>query len=653
MIRTFRYLLLAPLLLPLVSVQGVEPGTLAVAALSAATTSPPQLVRPGDWAQWGGSNCKNNTPEGKNIPTDWTVTVDNKTNRLVKEKSANVKWAARLGSQSYGNVTVANGKVYAGTNNGYGWLKRYPASVDLGCLLCFDEKNGEFLWQHSNEKLITGRVHDWPLQGICCAPLIEGDRLWYVTSRGEVVCLDTEGFYDNEDDGPVQNEWAKQFEMPKLDDPTKDKVAPSVAALEKGELGADVITALKAAGCEIGDGIKIIPTDPGKKWTFSAKGKASERSYEIRLEGTKLVGYRQVTVDDKDEADVVWKVSMMKELGTSQHNMCACSVTIVGDTLFVNTGNGVDDGHVAIPAPHAPSFIALDKKTGKLLWKDESPGTKILHGQWSSPSYAVIKGRAQIFFGGGDGWLYAFDPAGDGKGNSKLLWKFDCNPKTSKYALTGATRNHLIGTPVIYNDLVYVGVGEDPEHGIANGHLWCIDPTKDGDVSPELAYKVTDLEHPIPHTRREQAVDEKEGEVARPNPNSAAVWHYVGEDANGDGKLSDEETMHRTCGTVVIKDDILVIPDFVGIVHCLDAKTGKRYWSHDMMAECWSSACIVEDKIYVADSEADISIFKLAKEKDLVAEVNIGGQVYSTPVVAQNVLYLSNQQWVFAIEAAK
>jgi hypothetical protein len=53
---------------------------------------------------------------------------------------------------------------------------------------------GTFLWQDSSEKLASGRVHDWPLQGICCSPLVEGDRLWYVSSRGEVKCLDTEGF---------------------------------------------------------------------------------------------------------------------------------------------------------------------------------------------------------------------------------------------------------------------------------------------------------------------------------------------------------------------------------------------------------------------------------------------------------------------------
>src|SRR5690606_20123898 len=135
----------------------------------------------------------------------------------------------------------------------------------------------------------------------------------------------------------------------------------------------------------------------------------------------------------------------------------------------------------------------------------------------------------------------------------------------------------IIATPVIYDDLVYVAVGQDPEHGEGDGHLWCIDPTKRGDVSPELAFNVNDLEKPIPH-KRIQAVVKEEGEVARPNPNSAVVWHYGKEDLDGDGDISFEETMHRSIGTATIKNDILVLADFSGLVHCLDAKTGKPLW---------------------------------------------------------------------------
>ena len=100
-------------------------------------------------------------------------------------------------------------------------------------------------------------------------------------------------------------------------------------------------------------------------------------------------------------------------------------------------------------------------------------------------------------------------------------------------------------------------------------------PTKRGDVSPELAVNVGDRTKPIPH-RRLKAVDETSGEVAVSNPNSAVVWHYSKFDQDGDGEIAFEEEMHRSCGTVAIKDDLLFISDFSGLFHCLDAKTGNR-----------------------------------------------------------------------------
>ena len=107
----------------------------------------------------------------------------------------NILWSRELGSQSYGGPVVANGKIFVGTNNTSAYLTRYPKAVDLGVLLCFDANDGTFLWQASSEKLPTGRVHDWPLQGVTSTPAVDQDRLYYVNNRCELVCLDTEGFH--------------------------------------------------------------------------------------------------------------------------------------------------------------------------------------------------------------------------------------------------------------------------------------------------------------------------------------------------------------------------------------------------------------------------------------------------------------------------
>src|SRR5262245_34087416 len=377
-----------------------------------------------NWSMWCGSAARNNTPSGVNIPTEWEVgDFDFRTGAWDSANAKNIKWVAPLGSRSYGSAVVHDGKVFTGSNNTAGHLKRFPPEVDLGCLLCFDIKDGKFLWQHSSPKLPSGRVHDWPHEGVCSVPYCEGNRIWFVTNRCEVRCLDINGFLDGKNDGPYQTE------------------------------RADVMAQVKAAGL-------------------------------------------QVTPDMRQEADVIWVFDMMKELGVSPHNMSSCSMTAAGDTLFVCTSNGIDEEHKFVPAPDAPSFMAMDKNTGKVLWTDNSPGANIHHGQWSSPAYAVIDGQPQIIFGGGDGWVYSFDPKGGSDGKSKLLWKFDANPKTAKLELMGkGTRNDCIATPVVYNNKVYIGTGQDPEHGEGVGQLWCIDPTKklDGsEVSQPLTFHASD-----------------------------------------------------------------------------------------------------------------------------------------------------------------
>ena len=194
---------------------------------------------------------------------------------------------------------------------------------------------------------------------------------------------------------------------------------------------------------------------------------------------------------------------------------------------------------------------------------------------------------------------------------------------------------------------VYIATGQDPEYGEGPGHLWCIDPTKRGDVSPELVFDKDGK--PVP-PRRIQAVDAAAGETARPNPNSAAVWHYTGNDANGDGKLDFEETMHRTLGMAAIKDDLLVIADLAGLVHCLDAKTGKVHWTHDMMAAIWGSPLIVDGKIYIGDEDGDVAVFELSEKMNLLAENNVGSSIYGSAVVVDDVLYLATRSHLIAIK---
>lgn len=311
--------------------------------------------------------------------------------------------------------------------------------------------------------------------------------------------------------------------------------------------------------------------------------------------------------------------------------------------LFVCTSNGVDE-EANVPSPAAPSFLCINRENGKIVWSDKGPGANILHGQWSSPAYAELGGTKQVIFGGGDGWLYSFDPEGE-NGKSKLLWKFDCNPKATLYDIGGyEDRNFIIATPVIYDGMVYVAVGEDPELGEGKGHLWCIDPTKRGDVSPTLVFNKQAPNTPIP-PKRLQALVEEDGDFEKPNPNSAAIWHYQGSDPE-----DFETTMHRTLGSVAIRDNFLFISDQSGLFHCLDAKTGKAHWTYDMFSDTWGAPLLTKEHVYISDAEGDIAIFKISEEQEMVAEINMDSAVYTSPVAANGKLYISTRNRLYALQ---
>jgi outer membrane protein assembly factor BamB len=638
------------------SIMSAEPATSESGV--AEYSKPADVLSAGaDWPQWGGTRFRNNVPEVTGLPATWNIgKFDRKTGDWDKSKAANINWFSKLGSQTYGNPVVADSQVYVGTNNGTGYLSRYPSEVDLGCLLAFEESTGKFLWQHSSEKLPTGRVHDWPLQGICCAPLIEGNRLWFVTSRGEVRCLDTKGFHDGEDNGPVKNEMAFVTEFMNSG-PSAKAFANTVAGLDSQKLSNEARQAIDKAGEKIAREVTVKVIEAGKKWSVVGNFDGADRNLMAVIAGPRVKFMKALSIDDKDEADTMWIYDMMADKGVSQHNMCSCSVTSYGDLLFVITSNGVDESHIVIPSPDAPSFLCMDKNNGEVLWHDKSPGLNIHHGQWSSPAVAELGGVPQVIFVGGDGYLYSFKADRGQNGKGELLWKFDSNPKTAKLLLGGeGTRNDIIGTPVIYNDLVYVAVGQDPEHGEGEGRLWCIDPTKRGDVSPTLSMKVEGGSRtPIPH-RRIQAVVEKEGDVEVDNPNSAAVWNYDLSDNNKDGEIDFEEEMHRTIGSCAIKDDVLYIADLSGLIHCLDAKgsaDGKAivHFTYDMLAQSWGSPLIADGKVYIGDEDGDLAVFEFGSENaEPIEEISMGSSVYTTPIAANGKLFISTKDKLFCIE---
>lgn len=459
--------------------------------LAALSFVPATAVDAQDWPMWGGSPARNMVSTVKGLPESWDPA-----------SGANIKWKAPLGTTSNGNPVVAGGKIFLGTNNA---KPRNPAITgDKGVLMCLRESDGSLLWQAISDKLEVGGDADWQEEGVCSSPAVEGNRVYYVTNRGELVCLDADGFSDNENDGPFVDE------------------------VHKG------------------------PAD----------------------------------------ADIIWKLDMRRELGVQQLFMASSSPAVSGDLVFVGTSNGRDVNDEKVPAPKAPSFLAVNKLTGRVVWQDSSPGEGILHGQWSSPAVAVVNDVEQAIFPGGDGWLYAFNAK-----TGERLWSFDMNPKD---AVWPKTRNYGVATPVFNGGRIFVSSGQDPDHSNGVAHTYAINPDGRGDITA-----------------------------------TGRVWQY--------------DKIRRSMSTAAVADGLVFVADLQGVLHCLEANTGKPLWSYDMLAPVWGSPLVVDGKVYLGDEDGDVAVFLAAPAMKMLAEIAMDNAVLGTPVAANGVLYVMTRSDLYAI----
>ncbi len=84
----------------------------------------------------------------------------------------------------------------------------------------------------------------------------------------------------------------------------------------------------------------------------------------------------------------------------------------------------------------------------------------------------------------------------------------------------------------------------------------------------------------------------------------------------------------------------MVISDFSGLVHCLNAKTGKPYWVYDMLAACWSSPVIIRNYVYVGDEDGDVTILGLSPDPSVAIPGRLPGGDPTTGALRE--IYMHN-----------
>ena len=62
---------------------------------------------------------------------------------------------------------------------------------------------------------------------------------------------------------------------------------------------------------------------------------------------------------------------------------------------------------------------------------------------------------------------------------------------------------------------------------------------------------------------------------------------------------------------------------------------------------------LIDGKLYIGDEDGDVCILQEGKVKKVIAEINMGSSVYSTPVPANGVLYIANRNQLYALAEKK
>ena len=485
--------------------------------------TPGRADAPAPAGRWGGAAGPNMVSDARELPAD--------------PGAAPALWELKLGTHQYSIPTVDRGRIYIGSNDA-GIDRPGVRPTGGGVVLCVEQATGKVLWRLASPRFFDGvkapSHFDQFGCGIASGPLVDGERVYVVGNRGEVLCLDREG-QANGNDGPFTDELA-------------------------------YMGVTNAAEHPLGPG----------------------------------------------DGDIVWKYDFRAELGVIPHDTCGSTLLLVDGLLYACTSNGLDDKHETAPAPLAPSLIVLDARTGRLVARDgEEIGRRVLHGQWSSPSAGRVDGRTLIFFGGGDGILYAFEPPAPSAAGAepqvlKKVWQCDANPPSYRtkdgQPVPYSRWNHnspegpseIVGTPVFWEGSVYVTIGQSPLHGVGGG---CV-------------------------TR----IDAATGRV---------VWTAT--------------MVERSLATPAIAGGLVYVPDCTGNLHCLDLATGARCWVHPLGAKDWGSSAFVADgKVYAGTEAAVLWVLKAGRELEVLSRTHLQA-IPITPTAVDGVLYLPTQRSLRAI----
>ncbi|HEX8915900.1 MAG TPA: PQQ-binding-like beta-propeller repeat protein [Humisphaera sp.] len=262
------------------------------------------------------------------------------------------------------------------------------------------------------------------------------------------------------------------------------------------------------------------------------------------------------------------------------------SPTLWQDRLFMNY-DGSDFQYI----------VALDKATGKTLWKtdrsadyrdaDPKTGKPKADGDFrksfTTPRVATYNGRTEVVSVGSK-CAYAYDPA-----TGKELWRLE-------FAAAGNPDSHTVGvTPVLGPDLMYLCTGN------GKSEMWAVKPGGTGQLNGD-----------------------------------AIVWRV-------------KKNVPKRASPLLV-DGLLYTVDDDGMAICTDAKTGEEAWKQRLSGKGFSaSPTFADGRIYFVGENGATTTILPGREFKKVGEGEFPDGFMASPAVADGAFFLRTKTALYRV----
>ena len=379
---------------------------------------------------------------------------------------------------------------------------------------------------------------------------------------------------------------------------------------------------------------------------------------------------------------ITWAEGKNVRWKTPIHGRAWSSPVILGNQIWMTT---------ATPDGRELSAVAVDPESGKIiydlrLFRVETPQYAHPFNSYASPTPVLEPGRAYVTFGSPG--TAAIDTK-----TGKVVWErrdLECN--------------HFRGagsSPIIFGDLLIMNFdGSDVQYVIAldkrtGKTVWrtnrSIDfkdlgpdgkPQADGDFRKAFStpHVITVAGDPVlvsigskatygydPRTGKELwRVEERANHSGstRPvaggglvfYPSGWATGELLAVKPDGRGDVTATHVVWRVGQGVpkkpslLLKDDLIFMINDVGIMTCLDAKTGQAVWKSRVAGEYSSSPVLAAGRIYVSSEDGKTTVVEAGREFKVLAENKLDDGIMASPAIAGRSLFVRTRTHLYRIE---